>query len=56
MGCHKDPPGWKTQQRCNRSKGLVGSQYEDFLGTNLGGRTNVSYGGRQFDIEVPGGN
>jgi hypothetical protein len=38
------------------SKGLVGAGYEEFLGTNLGGRTNVSYGGRQFEVELPGTN
>lgn len=51
-----DAEGVLTDAMGASSKGLVGTQYEDFLGTNLGGRTNVSYGGRQFDVEVPGSN
>jgi hypothetical protein len=51
-----DSNGVVTDSLGASSKGLVGSQYEDFLGSNLGGKTNVSYGGRQFDVEVPGGN
>ena len=36
------------------SAGLIGAAYEDFLAEQLGGVPRVSYGGREFDVEVPG--